>query len=243
MSDDEDFEDEDGGDEEGGDDGDGDDGGFDDETAGRLVAGRAFELSGITKRQLVAFRDAVAGIGAKAGLTLVVVPGGDFTDTGPGMDEGVYGGCAVGLPAGSGGSYEPDVIERERALSQLAKAKDLTDAAWREIAALLPEREGETLRDAETGIQLVCVGPLAAATLAFGIEGSEDDEGKPGTYFTGQDMSQDRFATGVWGVRVGYTQYESPEVEEVDLSDEAHQKRVAELGQDNPAYFLIAQYD
>ena len=240
MSDDEDFDDEDSN-EDGG--GDGDDGGFDDETAGRLVAGRAFELSGITKRQLIAFRDAVAGLGANAGLTLVVVPGGDLSSTGPGIDEGVYGSCAVGLPAGSGGTDEPAPVDRDRALSQLAKAKDLTDAAWSEIAALLPEREAETLRAAETGLQLVCVGPLAAATLAFGVEGGEEDEGMPGEYHTGQDMSQERFQSGVWGVRVGYTQYESPEVEAVDLSDEAHAKRVAEVGRDNAAYFLIAQYD
>jgi hypothetical protein len=232
---------------DGDDDDDGDRGGpetaFDSDTEGRLIAGRSFEISGMPLAELTALKLAVDAIAARTQLPLDVVPGGDFTSTGPGPDDDVYSSVAIGLRAGRGGTEEPDGVDRAKALSQLDAARKLDAALWEEIAALVPEKSRERYRDAEIGLSLVCVGPLAAATLAFGIEGVKDATGLPGKFTRGQNMEQESFATGVWGLRVGYAQYEGPEIEAVDLSDEAHAARVKELGRDDGQYFLVAQYD
>ena len=216
---------------------------FDDDTEGRLIAGRSFEISGMPLAELTALKLAVDTIAARTQLPLEVVPGGDFTSTGPGPDDDVYSSAAIGLRAGRGGTDEPDTIDRGKALAQLDAARKLDAALWEEIAALVPEKSREQFRDAEIGISLVCVGPLAAATLAFGIEGAAAAEGLPGKFTRGQNMQQESFATGVWGLSVAYAQYEGPEIEEIDLSDEAHAARVKELGRDDGQYFLVAQYD
>ena len=65
-----------------------------------------------------------------------------------------------------------------------------------------PRRWREKFREAEIGLALICVGPLAAANLAFGIEGDKDATDLPGKFTRGQDVAQESFATGVWGVRV-----------------------------------------
>jgi hypothetical protein len=243
--------DEDGDDEGDSDDGDSDDDGdgrgpptaFDDDTEGRLIAGRSFEISGMPLSELTALKLAVDAIAERTKLPLDVVPGGDFTSTGPGPDDDVYSSVAIGLKAGRGGTDEPDTVDRAKALSQLEAARKLDAALWEEIAALVPEKSRERYRDAEIELSLVCVGPLAAATLTFGIEATKDAEGLPGKFTRGQNMAQESFATGVWGLRVAYAQYEGPEIEAVDLSDEAHAARVKELGRDDGQYFLVAQYD
>jgi hypothetical protein len=216
---------------------------FDDDTEGRLIAGRSIEISGMPMAELTALKHAIDALAVRTKLALDMVPGGDFTSTGPGPNDEVYSSLALGLAAGRGGSFEPDAIDRGAALAQLAAAKKIDAALWDEITALLPEKSREKFRDAQIELSLVCVGPLAAATLAFGIEGKAEDAGQPGTFHRGQDMEQESFATGVWGLRVAYAQYEGPEIEAVDLSDEAHALRVKELGRDDGAYFLVAQYD
>lgn len=216
---------------------------FDSDTEGRLIAGRWFEISGMPLSELTALKLAVDAVAARTQLPLDVVPGGDFTSTGPGPDDDVYSSVAIGLRAGRGGTDAPDAIDRGKALAQLDAARKLDAELWDEIAALVPEKSRERFRDAEIVIALVCVGPLAAATLAFGIEGEADAEGLPGKFTRGQNMEQESFATGVWGLRAAYAQYEGPEIEEVDLSDEAHAARVKELGRDDGQYFLVAQYD
>jgi hypothetical protein len=216
---------------------------FDGDTEGRLIAGRSFEISGMPLSELTALKLAVDAIAARTQLPLEVVPGGDFTSTGPGPDDEVYSSVAIGLRAGRGGTDEPDTIDRGKALAQLEAARKLDAALWDEIAALVPEKSRERFRDAEIAIALVCVGPLAAATLAFGIEGDKDAAGLPGLFTRGQDMQQESFATGGWGLRAAYAQYEGPEIDAVDLSDEAHAARVKELGRDDGQYFLVAQYD
>ena len=216
---------------------------FDSDTEGRLIAGRWFEVSGVKLSELAALKLAVDAIAERTHLALDVVPGGDFTCTGPGANDDVYSTVAIGLSAGRGGTDEPDVVDRGKALAQLDAARKLDGALWNEIAALVPEKSREQFRTAEIGLALVCVGPLAAANLAFGIEGDEDAEGMPGKFTRGQDMAQESFETGVWGVRIAYAQYEGPEIDAVDLSDEAHAERVKELGRDDGQYFLVAQYD
>lgn len=216
---------------------------FDDETEGRLVAGRCFELGGMTMTELTALKHAVDAIAERTTLALDVVPGGDFTSTGPGPDEDVHGSCVIGLSAGRGGTYTPDAVEREAALEKLEAAKKIGAEVWKEIAELVSEKARESFRKAKVDLWLACVGPLAAATLVFGVEGDEDASGMPGKYHGGQNMDQEPFDTGVWGLRVTYVQYESPEVERVDLSDKAHARRVEKLGRDDGRYFLVARYD
>jgi len=91
-------------------------------------------------------------------------------------------------------------------------------------------------------LHLTCTGPLAAGTLAFGVTGGRDDAGQ-GEFHYGQDTNQESHSEGVWGERVGYCQYESPDAVEVDLSDEAHQKRRDAAASPAAGYYLIARYD
>lgn len=216
---------------------------FDQETQGRLVAGRLLDLGGMTAGALTAFKLAVDALAERTGLPLEVVPGGDFTETGPSQDDAVHGDAVIGLPAGRGGPDGPSPLHREPALERLATARGISAAVWEEIAALLPEGRRARLLAEDIDLWLVCVGPLAAATLAFGVEGGEEDEDMPGEFLRGQDMDQEPFDTGVWGLRVEYVQYEGPEAVRVDLSDEAHAANVAELGRSDGGYFIISRYD
>lgn len=205
--------------------------GFFDETEGALVAGRRFEIDGITRAELGKLKVAIEALGK--GLTLV--PAGDLTDTGPGADEECWGSAIIGILHGTGGGYGPDSVTREKCLEKIATVKALDAATWAAITALLPEKARDRL-EAEVEMFLVPVGPLAAAKIVFGKEGAEEDAGQ-GEYFWGQDMSQEPHHTGVWGVRV--CSGEDPV--EIDLSESAHQARVAAHPDGN--YFVIARYD
>lgn len=276
MSDDEDDienEDEDLEDEDGDGDGD-DDGGYDDDgdgesehaysffedTEGAIVAGKAFDVGAMLRKDLGTFAAAVDEIAKKHDLKLMVVPSGDLTDTGPGPDDAVYSVVHVGFLADCGGSYAPEVIIRAQVLAALEKAQNVPAGVWAEIGEKLSENEINAYNDAEIGLHLTCVGPLTAATLAYGVlrnrkNDDEDDvddddadqdeeESADGCKLHyGQNMEQEPHEQGVWGVRVAYVQYESPESEPLDMSDEAHQKRV-ELCNDPAAhYYIFARYD
>jgi hypothetical protein len=218
--------------------------GFDEETEAVLVAGRAFDSASMTRRQVGAFARHVEDVAARAGLPIKVVAAGDLTDTGPSPDDTCYATLHVGLEAGRGGGYGPDEVWRDATLSTLEAARRIPEAIWAEIGEGLTDRPRTAFSEASVALYLTCVGPLAAATLGFGIIGGEDDEG-PGEYMYGQDMEQQPHEEGVWGVRVGYVQFESPDSEEVDLSDEAHAARVAELGEHaaRAGYYVMARYD
>jgi len=216
---------------------------FDEETEGVLVAGKAINTSGMTRRQLGAFAQAVEAIGEETGFQgLTVVPAGDNTDTGPAPDDGVYSVLHVGFEGGRGGTYGPDTISREAALRALERAKGVPAEVWARIGDKLEGREREAWGEAKVAMHFTCVGPLAAATLAFGLLGTEDGEG-PGEYLYGVDMEQERHAEGVWGRRIAYAQYEGPESEEIDLGEGAHRERAAELGVPDARYFILARYD
>ncbi|MRG96165.1 hypothetical protein [Polyangium spumosum] len=215
---------------------------FDEETEGVLVAGKRFSASGMTRRQLGELASHVEKVAEKTGIALTVVPGGDYTDTGPSPDDTVYTEVVVGLEGGRGGTYGPDTIARDMALRALEKAKVIPAEVWAEISEKLEGRERQGLSEAEVRMHFVCVGPLAAATLAFGVLGTEDAPG-PGKYMRGVDMEQMPHTEGVWGLRVAYVQYEGPESEEVDLGEGAHAERVKELGAADARYFILARYD
>lgn len=205
--------------------------GFFDETEGALIAGRRFETSGIKRADLGKLKLAVEALGK--GLT--VVPAGDLTDTGPSPDEECWGSGVIGIFHGSGGMDGPVTVTREKCLAKLEAAKALGPEVWKAVADLLPEKNRERFEE-EIQFFLVPVGPLAAAKIVFGKEGSEEDAGQ-GEYFCGQDMSQERHHFGVWGVRV--CSGEDPV--EIDFSESEHQARVA--AHPDGGYFVIARYD
>lgn len=255
MSDDDDVDDEnlDGdeeeeGDEDGYDDEDGERGAdhdfsFDDETQGVLVAGKAFDVSGMLRKDLGAFAAHVLEVGKKNNLAISLTPSTDLSDdSGPGPEEDIYCTVHVGFTPAFGGTYSPDSVSRESCVKAIEEANAVPEEVWKEIGDKLREKERERYDEAAIRLHLTCVGPLAAATLAFGIPGTEDSEG-PGEYMYGQDMGQEPHEEGIWGVNVAYVQYESPESEEVDMSDSAHAERMEKLGVDNGGYYLIARYD
>ena len=215
---------------------------FDEDTEGVLVAGKCFSASGMTRKQLGALSTFVDALREKTGHALTVVPAGDLTDTGPAPDDAIYTEVHVGLEGGRGGTYGPDTISRDVALHALEKAKAIPAEVWAEIGDKLEGREREAWDEAEIAMYFTCVGPLAAATLAFGVLGTKDSGG-PGEYMRGVDMEQMPHEEGVWGRRVAYVQYEGPESEEVDLGEEKHAERVKDLGAEHPRYFILARYD
>lgn len=255
MSDDEDIEDEDNNDEEedeyeDDDGGEDDEGGghehafsFDEETEGVIIAGKAFDISGMLRKDLGEFALHVKKLAEKHGMSITVVPSGDLSDdSGPGPDEDLYSTVLVGFVSDWGGTYAPQMISREKALQAFKNAQNVSDEIWKEIGDKLGEKEREAYNEAPVALHLTCVGPLAAATLAFGVVGKEEGGG-PGEFMYGQDMGQEPHEEGIWGLQVAYVQYESPESEEIDLSDEAHAQRVEKLGVDGAAYYLIGRYD
>jgi len=215
---------------------------FDEETEGVLIAGKRFDTHKMLRRELGAFAQHVEAVAEKSGLRLALVPSGDLTDTGPSPDDVGYAAVHVGFEGGRGGTYGPDTIARDVTLGALEKAQKVPADVWSAISAGLQGEEKEEFDAAPVALHFTCVGPLAAATLAFGVLGTEDGSG-PGEYLVGQDMEQERHAEGVWGRRVAYVQYESPESEEVDLSDAAHEERAKELGVPEARYFILARYD
>ncbi|MDC3962132.1 hypothetical protein [Polyangium jinanense] len=243
MSDEDDFEDEEYSDEDGGDEEPSPhEVSFDEETEGVLVAGKRFSASGMTRKQLGEFAKHVEAVAAKSGHAVTIVASGDLTDTGPAPDDTVYTEVHIGLEGGRGGTDGPETISRDVALHVLEKAKAVPDEVWAAIGEKLEGREREAWDEASVSMYFTCVGPLTAATLAFGVLGTEDGEG-PGKYMRGVNMEQEAHEEGVWGLKVTYVQYESPESEEVDLGDAAHDERVRELGVEHARYFIIARYD
>jgi hypothetical protein len=225
------------GDEEGGGGGSGShEVGFFDDTEGVLIAGRKGDQNPMKRSELGKFKLAVEALGKSKGLELAVVPCGDLTDTGPGPDDDCWGSLVVGIFHGSGGTYGPEQVTREQALAKLDAAKKIGDDVWQAIAALMPEGGREGFLENEIALHLVPVGPLAYAMVIFGSEGTEENSGE-GEYFRGADMTQEPHSSGVWGQKVASG--EDPEV--IDLSESAHQARVAAFPKGG--YFLIAQYD
>lgn len=224
------------------DDDDGGDDGLDAETEAVLIAGRAIETSELTRSGFDAFAAHVEDVGRRVGVALSVVGGGDLTRTGPGPTDTLYATIIVGVEIGRGGGDRPDEVSRDAALARLAEVRQVSDATWAEIAASLPGTEKERLEEAQVALHLTCTGPLAAGILAFGVTGTED-AGGPGTFLQGQDTQQEPHRTGVFGLQVGYCQYESPDAVEVDLEEGAHASHVAKVGVPEARYYLIARYD
>jgi len=215
---------------------------FDEDTEGVLVAGKRFSASRMTRKQIGEFAQHVQAIAEKTGHAVTIVASGDLTDTGPAPDDTAYTEVHIGFEGGRGGTYGPDTISRDVALHALEKAKAVPAEVWAAIGEKLEGDAREAWDEATVTMYFTCVGPLAAATLAFGVLGTEDGEG-PGKYMRGVDMEQMAHEEGVWGQKVVYVQYESPESEEVDLGEAAHAERVKELGDENARYFILARYD
>lgn len=211
---------------------------FDDETAVTIIAGKYMELSGLKRSELGKLKLAADELGKAKGIEgFTLIPSGDFSaDSGPGPDESTYSSFVVGVLHGSGGTYGPEQLTRERALEKLERAKAIADEVWQAFVEKLPEARREGAADSETQLYVVPVGPLAYAKVAFGVEGSEEDGGD-GEYVVGTHMDQERHETGVWGQRVAGG--EDPEV--LDLSESAHQARVAAFPEGK--YYLISRYD
>lgn len=213
---------------------------FDDVTQGVLVAGRTVDSGEMTRKDIVALLEAAEALGKKHGLGLTVAASGDLSDTGPGDDEAAHSTIAIGLPFFSGGSDGPEQVSAEVVTAKLNAARAISADVWQALAALLPEDEREPFLEQEVGLDLLCVGPLAAAYFVFGEEGSEEDGGD-GEYHHGQDMGQEPHDSGVWGLEVAGCEFEGSDFARVDFSEAAHQARLA--AHPGGQYYLIARYD
>lgn len=210
--------------------------GFGEETAGALLAGRYGELCGLTGSGLNKLKADLEALGKARGVELTLVPAGDYTDTGPGPDDACWGSFVVGLLHGTGGTYGPEKLTRERLLEKLEAARAIPAEVWQAAAELMPENARDGFLQGDVLLQLVAVGPLAHAMVAFGAVGAEEDAGQ-GEYFSGTDMEQEPHAEGVWGQLV--VSGEDPR--DFDLSEAAHQARASAFP--GGEYFVIARYD
>src|SRR5690606_20591838 len=130
---------------------------FDEETEGVLIAGKRFDTSGMTRRELGELAKHVEAIGEKSGHRVTVVPSGDLTDTGPAPDDVAYTAVHVGFEGARGGTYGPDTISREAVFRALERAKDVPDDVWKAIGDKLVGVERERWNDAAVALHFTCV--------------------------------------------------------------------------------------
>jgi hypothetical protein len=226
-----------------------------------LIAGR--QLRG--EVDAVAFDKLCTGVDSLAdemGKPVVVVPAGDFTETGVPISELASLVCAVGLLVQRTDSYSPDAVSYDDLTAALADAASLPWAAIRDLAG--PDQR---LAD-DIAVHLTACGPLAGGMLGYGVlvtlreeedmTWDEDDEQNfldvpdgPAATVPGLDlvrgnmMGQEPQYDAVYGVQVVRALYDGPIPVEIDISGASHQARLDRLGDlaGQAAYYLIGHYD
>jgi len=211
------------------------------ETCGVLVAGRSYDFSDFTRAQVIALCEAIDAIAERAGTPIVAVPADiDLSDETCDDDEPVYCSAFVGLLVAEGGTYEPLAVTREAMLGAVEQARAIPAGVWAEITAAYREAGGKQPSEDDLRVRLGCVGGLPMAKLAFGALG-EQGAGLGGDFVRGQAPDQTPHEIGVHGLRIAGCSYDGSSAGPLDLGDEAHAARVAQLP--GGAYYLIAQYD
>lgn len=211
------------------------------ETAGVLVAGRKYDFSDFKRGQVVELCEAIGRIGEETGTGLVAAPADvDLTDdSGPGDDEPAFCSAFIGVLVAEGGVFGPEEVPRDVMLRALETARAIPEDVWSRVNEAYTAAGGKYPGE-EIALWLGCIGPLPMAYLAFGAVGAEED-GLEGTFVRGQDMEQSPHENGVFGVEIASCSYDGSSADPIDVGEEAHEKRLAQLP--GGAYHLIARYD
>lgn len=209
-----------------------------------LVAGRAYDVPGATRSQVLALCEQIAAIAERAGAPIVAIPADVDLSDGAGNDDD-WSLCSVyvGLLVAEGGTCEPLAVTREAMLAALKQAQSIAPALWEEIGAACEEAGGELadiLDGTDITLRLCCTGSLPLARMVFGVLGKKGDELR-GEYWCGRAPDRKQHATGVHGVSVQVCSVDTPALP-IDLSDKAHAARVAKAPPKG-GYYLIAEYD
>ncbi|QUQ65623.1 hypothetical protein [Kutzneria sp. CA-103260] len=204
---------------------------------------------------------AVDQLAAELQQPLVVLPAGDFTDTGVPIAEQATAPCAVGLLVRRADTYGSEPFRREDVVAALENARTLPWAAISDLAA--PHHE---LAD-EVAMHLTACGPLAGGMVGYGVVVTlreeedmywdEDDEQNflddpdgaaaitPGLEIVrGNMMSQEPQYDAIYGVQVARALHEGPIPIMVDFSEAAHRERIERLGElaAQSTYHLIGHF-
>lgn len=216
------------------------------ETATRavLVAGRSYDVPGLTRGEVLALCEQIAAIAGRAGAPIVAIPADvDLSDASATDDGWSLCSVYVGVLVAEGGTHEPLAVTREAMLAALQQAQAIPPAVWDEIIAACEEAGGEAsdiLDGADITLRLCCTGSLPLARMVFGVPGKKGDELR-GEYWYGKGPDRSQHATGVFGVNVQVCSVDTPALP-IDLSDKAHTARVAKAPPKG-GYYLIAEYD
>lgn len=206
------------------------------EVFARLVAGRRYE----TDMSAASFRSALEAARERG---LVVVPAGceaDLSDDRENFDiQGPFiVGKQVEWTTASAGPSRP--FDADSARHVMEEVESLVDA---ELDERLDALMGAS-PSIDSGVFLCTTGPLSTATLVFGVAGTRQEADQMGgEYIWGHDMEKLPHQQGVIGEVVASV--EMDEVESVDFSDEAAAARrdASVPYDDEPVYYLLAQYD
>jgi hypothetical protein len=209
-------------------------------TRGVLVAGRAYDCSGLTRARVVALCEAVDAIAERSAAPIVAVPADvDLTDEASADDEPVYCRVFVGVLVAEGGTFEPLPVTRDAMLAGLHGARSVPGAVWAEVSAAYREAGGQQASEDDLVVRLGCTGGLPEAKLVFGQLGAED-AALGGTFLHGQAQDQRPHEVGVHGLVVAVCSYDVS-ADPIDVGDAAHAARVA--ASPKGSYYLIAQHD
>lgn len=227
-----------------------------------LIAGRRL-VTELDTEQFDRLCTAVDRLADDLGQPLVVLPEGDFTETGVPVSDraGLY--CAVGLLVLRADSYSHETITHDDLTAALDRARSLP---WATIADLVAA--GDQWLAEDIALYLTACGPLAGGLVGHGVlvtlreldeltwnEDDEqnflDDQDGPAATTPGLDlvrgnmMGQEPHYDAVYGVQVARALYDGSLPVAVDVSAAAHQARLERLGDlaARSAYHLIGHYD
>jgi ankyrin repeat protein len=220
---------------------------FRDVTLALLVAGRRVEEASMTRGQVAALCELTHQWAARLHKPLLCAVGDDPRDyNDEGDDAQLYPNVVIGLEIAHAAADDrrPRAVEASHIEAAQRAAEDLPPEFWEAVAAALPSGQREQFLEQEAGVWLVSAGPLAMATLSYGVI-SEEREALGLVWERGRDSDQRDHTVGALGVSVEGAAYDGESAVAVDMSAATHEGRVAAtagLGS-GCSYLLMAQYD
>lgn len=144
---------------------------YTEEPTAYLLAGRTLRIRDCEQDEFDELCARIDEMGGELHKRLVVIPEGDFTETGVPVSERVALECVVGLLVEETGTY-PALVDHEALTAALASARELP---WEAIMGLVPDlvEEPEVLARGwfgkEVGLYATACGPLAGVMLGYGV--------------------------------------------------------------------------
>jgi hypothetical protein len=132
-------------------------------------------------------------------------------------------------------------VAREAMLAALEKVRGVPASVWDEVTAAYRAAGGKQEPEEEIALRLGCTGGLPMAYLAFGVEEEVDEDTDEEGLVRGVAPGQESHESAVRGIKIAHCSYDGSGAKPIDVSDEAHAARVAQVP--DGVYHLIARYD